>query len=142
MFEPRDHKYEYKVIVTNKSVGPKKVLFFHNGRGSQEGIFGEAKTDCKIEYVPVRSLNGNQLYCIAGMITHNLSREIQIASNKKIRSTNMKRSTLWNFKKTSTLRHSIIQKAAKLVRPQGKLTLIMGVEEQTGAEIRKYLSMI
>ncbi len=39
LFEPQAYSYEVKVIVTNKIVNVKKVLAFHNGRGSQENIF-------------------------------------------------------------------------------------------------------
>jgi len=42
LFEPRDFNYDYKVIVTNKSESAKAVTQFHNGRGSQEAIFGDA----------------------------------------------------------------------------------------------------
>jgi hypothetical protein len=41
LFEPRDFNFDYKVIVTNKTESTKAVVLFHNGRGSQEGIFGE-----------------------------------------------------------------------------------------------------
>ncbi len=43
LFEPRDFNYDYKVIVTNKSESAKTIVLFHNGRGSQEAIFGDAK---------------------------------------------------------------------------------------------------
>jgi len=36
--------FEFKVIVTNKSLSPKKLLQFHNGRGTQKGILGELKS--------------------------------------------------------------------------------------------------
>jgi hypothetical protein len=45
LFEPRDWQYEFKMIVTNKTVGVRRVTRYHEGRGSQEGIFGEMKTD-------------------------------------------------------------------------------------------------
>ena len=43
LFEPRDFNFDYKVIVTNKSLSAKNIVQFHNGRGSQEAIFGNAK---------------------------------------------------------------------------------------------------
>jgi hypothetical protein len=43
LFAPRDDVFEYKVIATNKKASAKTVLLFHNGRGSQEKIFGEGK---------------------------------------------------------------------------------------------------
>ena len=54
LFVPYEEGFEFKVIITNKSVGPKAVLRFHEGRGAQEGIFGELKTYCAMGHVPVR----------------------------------------------------------------------------------------
>jgi len=56
LFEPRDYHFDYKVIVTNKIESPKNVILFHNGRGSQEAIFGDAKTDAGFNMIPSRRL--------------------------------------------------------------------------------------
>ena len=48
LFEPRDFYFDYKVIVTNKTESAKSVVLFHNGRGSQECIFGDAKNDAAL----------------------------------------------------------------------------------------------
>ncbi len=39
LFVPHGEGYDFKVIVTNKRVRAKRVATFHEGRGSQEGIF-------------------------------------------------------------------------------------------------------
>jgi hypothetical protein len=140
LFEPRSYEYDYKVIVTNKKSNARKVLRFHNGRGAQEGIFGDAKGDCRIEYVPVRSLTGNQLYCLAGMMTHNMNRELQIQTESRSRGTSEKRAALWIFQKLSSIRKKIVQRAGKLIRPQGKLTLVMAAEGELKEEIERYLA--
>ena len=49
LFEPRSYKFDYKVIVTNKKSSANKLRFFHNGRGAQEKIFAEAKSDAQLE---------------------------------------------------------------------------------------------
>jgi len=46
LFEPYEYGYEFKVIVTNKTIGSEAVAKYHEGRGSQEAIFGELKTHC------------------------------------------------------------------------------------------------
>ena len=46
-FIPHAYGYEFKVIVTNKACGTKKVMRFHHGRGSQEGVFSESDTPRK-----------------------------------------------------------------------------------------------
>lgn len=54
--------YDFKVVVTHKTPSPKKVRAFHQGRGTQEGIFGELNTHGQMGYVPVRKRLGNQMY--------------------------------------------------------------------------------
>ncbi len=53
LFKPTEYGYEFKVIVTNKCVSPRKVIAFHDGRGSQEGIFAELKSHYQMDYVSV-----------------------------------------------------------------------------------------
>ena len=55
LFIPHEYGYEFKVILTNKRLGARKVLAFHNGRGSQEGIFAELKSANQLDYVPTRT---------------------------------------------------------------------------------------
>lgn len=140
LFEPIDFEFEYKVVVSNKRSNAKKILHFHNGRGAQEGIFGDVKNDCKMEYVPVRGLTGNQLYCLAGMMSHNFSRELQMRTYEKDRGTTEKRSPLWIFQKLSVIRQKIVQRAGKLIRPQGKLTLVMAADGPLKSEIEEFLA--
>ena len=52
LFIPIEHDYEFKVIVTNKRLSARKVVVFHEGRGSQEGLIGELKSHCQMDYVP------------------------------------------------------------------------------------------
>ena len=64
LFEPRDLNFDYKVIVTNKTESAKSVVLFHNGRGSQECIFGDAKNDAALNVIPSKRLIGNQLFTL------------------------------------------------------------------------------
>ena len=123
LFVPYDHEYEFKVIVTNKTVQARTVVAFHDGRGSQEGIFAELKSHCHMDYVPVRTLYGNQTYLLAGLFAYNLTRELQMRTNERTRHTTANRATLWVFEKLDTLRKTVIQRAGRLTRPCGTLTL-------------------
>ena len=38
LFQPTEYGYEFKVIVINQRMSPRKVVAFHEGRGSQEGL--------------------------------------------------------------------------------------------------------
>lgn len=125
LFEPHDEEFEYKVIATNKKIGAKKLLRFHCGRGSQEGVIGELKADCALDYVPFRQKISNQLFLLSSIISHNMNREIQMHTFKREKSTTEKRGALWKFKELNTIRKHIIQRAGRLTNPQGKLKLTM-----------------
>jgi len=56
LFTPHEVGHDFKVIVTNKRSSARNVLRFHNGRGAQENVFGELKSQCQMDYVPVRRL--------------------------------------------------------------------------------------
>jgi hypothetical protein len=123
LFTPYERGYEFKVIVTKKTVRPKTVVAFHEGRGSQEGIFAELQSHCHLDYVPVRTLSGNQTYLLAGLFAHNLTRELQMQTCAAARRTTAKRAALWVFETVDTVRKTLIQRAGRLTRPHGTLTL-------------------
>lgn len=123
LFVPHDEDFEFKVILTNKSVGAGTVLRFHEGRGAQEGIFGELKSYCQMGHVPVRRWLGNQMYLLAGLFAHNLVRELQMRTVEPSRGTTNRRAALWTFEQVDTLRKTLLQRAGRLTRPAGQLTL-------------------
>ncbi|MDP6736970.1 MAG: IS1380 family transposase [Nitrospinaceae bacterium] len=123
LFVPYDTGYDFKVIVTNKTLSAKRLAAYHEGRGSQEGIFAELKSHCHQDYIPVRSKYGNQTYLLAGLIAHNLMRELQMQTTKPSRGTTAKRASLWVFEKVDTIRKTLIQRAGRLTRPKNALTL-------------------
>jgi hypothetical protein len=139
LFIPHQYGYEFKVIVTNKGASAKKVLMFHNGRGGQESVFGELKSQSQMEYIAVRHLYGNQLYMIAAILAHNLNRELQMATMPMARGTTMKRTPLWRFIELATLRHRLIQRAGRLTHPGGQLTLAMGANQAVKNELLRFL---
>lgn len=108
---PRDFNYDYKVIVTNKNESEKTVTLFHNGRGSQEAIFGDAKTDAALNAIPCRRLGGNQIFTLCPMMAHNLSREIQMLAQPSAPRSLAKGPAMWAFQRLDTRRHRIIQRA-------------------------------
>jgi hypothetical protein len=127
LFVPHVYGYEFKLIVTNKPLSLRPLIEFHNGRGSQEGIFGELKSHCQMGYVPVRKCLGNQLYLLAGLLAHNLVRELQMATTPRTRHTTAKRATLWVFERLDTFRGGFLQRAGRLTRPHGRLTLTISM---------------
>ena len=142
LFIPYEYGYEFKVIVTNKRLSAKRVVRFHEGRGSQEGIFGELKTDCQMGHVPVTTRVGNQLYLFAAVLAHNLTRELQMQTAPPQRATTAKRAALWPFQQLNTLRRNLIQRAGRLIRPQGKLVLSMAANSAVEKELVQLLDAL
>jgi len=142
LFIPREYGYTFKVIVTNKPVWAKKVLTFHHGRGNQEGYFAELKSQCQMDYIPVRRLHGNQLYLMAGVLAHNLIRDLQMIASPPDRGTTEKRSPLWIFEEMATLRSRLFQRAGRLTVPQKKLTLTMNVNKAVQRDLLHFLEVL
>jgi hypothetical protein len=142
LFIPYEYGYDFKVIVTNKPVSAKKVLKYHNGRGAQEGVFAELKSQTQMDYVPTRKLTGNQVYVLAAMLAHNLNRELQMQCQPKARKTTERRAPLWQFEQLGTLRRKLIQRAGRLTRPQGQLTLTMSANATVKSELLHYLDRL
>lgn len=140
LFEPRDHDYEYKVIVTNKVVTASLVLAFHNGRGCQESIIGEAKSCTALDYIPTRRLGANQIFCVAGMMAHNLGRELQMATQPRRDHNTPNRAALWCFRTLHTLTRLFIQRAGRLTTPEGRLTLHMSANARVREEFTTYMA--
>lgn len=142
LFIPYECGYDFKVIVTNKRVSAKKVLTYHNGRGAQESLFAELKSQTQIDYVPTQKLVGNQIYVLAAMGAHNLNREMQMQSLPKARQTTERRAPLWQFEQLGTLRRKLIQRAGRLTKPQGQLTLTMSANPTVKSELLHYLDRL
>jgi len=139
LFKPYDFDYRYKVIVTNKTTQSKHAVEYHEGRGTQEGLFAELKTEAAMGYVPCNSWNANKLFLLSNVVAHNLTRELQMRYRERDRQTTVKRPALWKFSKIGTLRKQIIQRAGRLIRPQGILTLSMPSNPRVEEMILSYL---
>ena len=142
LFIPHEYGFEYKVIVTNKACRMRKVMRFHHGRGSQEGVFSELKSQVQMDYIPVRKLYGNQLYLMASVLAHNLTKELQMIAASPSRGTTEKRSPLWAFTEMNWIRHHLLQRAGRLTEPQGKLTLTLSGNEAVKRDLLHFLDAL
>lgn len=142
LFTPHEYGYEFKVIVTNKQTTMKKVLYFHNGRGSQENTFSELKSQCNMDYVAVRRLYGNHLYMMSAILAHNLFRELHMRVHEKNRGTTEKRAALWEFTEANTFRRTLLQRAGRLTNPSGILTLTMSGNPAVQKGVLHYLDRL
>ena len=95
-----------------------------------------------MDYVLVKTRVGNQLYMFAGIVAHNLTRELQIQLNPRARGATAKRAALWCFREIGTLRRTLIQRAGRMIRPAGKLVLSMNSNERLERELRHALATL
>jgi Transposase DDE domain group 1 len=139
LFEPVEQGYEFKVIVTNKRAAAGKVARFHEGRGYQEKLYGELKGQAQMGYVPARRLVANQVYLLCSLLAHNLCRELQMQVEEPVRGTTEKRTVRWLFEELDTLRRTLLARAGRLTRPQGKLTLTLNANPTVQNALLRFL---
>ncbi len=142
LFVPTVWGYEFTAVVTNKTTAPRHVVHFHHGRGAQEGVFTELKSQGQLDYIPTRTLVGNQLYLLATLFAYNLNRELQMSVKPRERRTTPGRTPLWRFSQLKTLRRALVQRAGRLTRPQGNLTLTISANQPVRKEILHYLDQL
>jgi hypothetical protein len=138
LFVPQVYGYEFKVVVTNKKTRAREVIRFHNGRGAQEGVFAELKSQGQLDYVPTQTLSGNQVFLLSAVLAHNLNRDLQMITREPSRDTTPQRSPLWQFERLETLRLKLINRAGRLNQPQGRLTLTMSTNPAVQKELLHY----
>ena len=93
-------------------------------------------------YVPVRTRVGNQIYLLAGLFAHNLTRDLQMAATPKSRNSTEKRAALWVFEKLNTLRSALLRRAGRLTRPRGNLTLTISAGNWIKERLLHYLAAV
>jgi hypothetical protein len=142
LFIPYEYGYDFKVVITNKSNSSNSVIAYHAGRGRQEGIFAELKSHNQLDYIPTCTWNGNKVYLLATLLAHNLTRELQMIVYSPQRNTTAKRISLWAFERLNNIRQRIIQRAGRLIRPEGKLTLSMNANKAIENELLHYLDQM
>ncbi len=142
LFEPYDHEYEYSVVITNKRTNAKKTLAYHHGRGSQESIFAELKSQLNMDYIPTKNLMGNQVYMLSALLAHNIGREMQMIANQKARGTTEKRAARWIFDKIGGIRRNLIQRAGRITFPKGRITLSMNANNLVENQFNHYMDAL
>lgn len=140
LFAPTEPGFDFKVIVTNKTAWTMKVVRFHEGRGQQEHVFAELKTQANMDYIPSRSWAGNKIYLLCAVMAHNLGRELQMGASEPQRGTTERRQPLWIFEGLEIMRRKFIQRAGRLTRTNGVVTLTMSANPAVQKAIASYLA--
>lgn len=143
LFIPHQHDYEFKVIVTNKTWRTaRSVVAFHEGRGAQESIFAELKSQCHMDTTPVKTRVGNQICLLSTLLAHNLTRELQMIVHPPRRGTTAKRSPCWVFQKVATIRNKWLIRVGRLIRPENRSILSINADAKIEEEMRCYLDAL
>ncbi len=82
------------------------------------------------------------MFTLAGMLVHNLGRELQMATRSPERSTLPKRPSRWKFSDLGTLRQRYLHRAGTLSQPQGELTLTMSANPTVRSELFGFLDQL
>lgn len=141
LFTPYEYGYQFKVILTNATLSAKKLLALHNGRGAQEAIFAELKSQAQMDYVPCNRRAGNQTWLLCAILAHNLNRELQMSTQQPERATTEQRAPWWRFVRLATRRMRLIQHAGRLTTPKGRLTLTLSANPAVQAELLQCLDL-
>ena len=81
----------------------------------------------------------NQVYLLCSVLAHNLCRELQMQVDQPVRATTEKRTVRWPFAELDTLRRTLIARAGRLTRPQGKLTLTLNANPTVQNALLRFL---
>ncbi len=142
LFAPYEYGYQFKVILTNATLSARKLLALHNGRGAQEAIFAELKSQTQMDYIPCRRRAANQTWLLSAIMAHNLNRELTMAADLQERNTTEQRAPWWSFVRLGTRRMRLIHRAGRLTRPNGRLTLTMSANPAVQEELLHYLRAV
>ena len=100
------------------------------------------KTHCRMDYVPVGTLVGNQLHMFPGILARNPTRELRIRLAPRARGTTPKRTAPWRFREMGTLRRNLIRRSGRIIRPAGKSVLPMNGSDGREGEFRHALKVL
>jgi hypothetical protein len=76
------------------------------------------------------------------MMTHNLAGKIQMLAQPSATLSLEKRLTVFTFERPDTLRHGMIQRGGRLIRPQGELTLPMSANQAVRSDLMQFFDVL
>lgn len=137
LFSPDDGHYEYSAVATNLALGVSALWHFMAGRGGHEKTLAELKQQLAFDVIPSRDQQTNELWQQLCVLTHNLVRSFQLCLGAAARPRTRKRTFLHVYHSLQTLRFTLIQQPARLVRPAGRSELRFAVSPSTRQRIEQ-----
>ena len=123
LFDPDNGHYEYSAVATNLSWTPKNLWEFMCGRGAHEKTIGELKSGLAFDTIPTNEYGANSAWQQFVILAHNLLTNFQIDTGAPKRTLSAKRTARFVLKSIQTLRFEIINRAGRLVAPNGVTVL-------------------
>ena len=136
LFNPDDGHYEYSAVATNLDLGVAALWHFMAGRGGHEKTLGELKQHLAFDAIPSRNRQTNDLWQQLSILTHNLVRSFQLCLGAPVRPRTRKRTFLFRFLSLQTLRFTLLDQPARIVRPAGRAELRFAVSPITQRRIQ------
>jgi hypothetical protein len=137
LFNPDDGFWEYSVVATNKTLGLRALWHFQAGRGVQEKTIAELKSGLAFASIPTQTYSANTAWQKLNVLAHNLITSFQLATTATEKPRTAKRTTRFLLRSIATLRFEWLNRAARLVRPNGAPTLRLVENLATRAVVEK-----
>ncbi len=123
LFNPDDGYWEYSVVATNKSLDLAALWRFMNGQGAQEKTIAELKTGFAYDSVVTNDETANSAWQKMTVLAHNISISMQLNCDAPQKPRSAKRTTAFVIRTTATIRFEWLNRAARIIRPQGRLAM-------------------
>lgn len=133
LFNPDDGYWEYSVVATNKTLGLRGLYHFMNGRGIQEKTIGELKSGFAFGIIPTNRYSANTAWQKLNILAHNIATSFQLAAGAAPKRRSLKRTASYLIRSIRTLRFEWLNKAARLLRPNGTAVLRLAANAKTRA---------
>ena len=143
LFDPDDGHDEYSAVTSNLGFTLPNLWWFACGRGNHERTIAQLKTGLAFHTVPTMAYAANSAWQHLVVLTHNLVTNFQLETGAVRRAPTRKRTALPLLETIQTLRFTVFQRAAQLIRPQGALRLRLtdnAATRQTYTRIRDALA--
>ena len=125
LFKPDDGFWEYCAVATNRDVNVRRLWDFMNGRGAQELSFRELKGGLAFKSIPTQTYAANTAWQKINILTLNLVRCFQVNTDAEARPRSYKRTNLVRLETIPTLRFKILNKAARVIKKNGRTLIRM-----------------
>ena len=125
LFNPDDGYWEYSVVASNKLLGLTALWRFMNGRGAQEKTIAELKSGFAYDSVVTNNENANAAWQKMAVLAHNISISLQLRCEAEEKKRSAKRTTAFVIRTIATIRFEWLNRAARIVFPQGKQSMRM-----------------